>query len=111
MGIHRTGTDGYVFRTQAHMISLTSLLGYSMAKNLRAKIPAEDTLFIHDVNAAATQKFLEESPKGVRIAKNVREVAENAVSTCPPLIPPAYDETLSFSKFYDLSWGHLWLFP
>ncbi|OSS44196.1 hypothetical protein B5807_11207 [Epicoccum nigrum] len=53
-------------------------MGYSMAKNLRAKIPAEDTLFIHDVNAAATQKFLEESPKGVRIAKNVREVAENA---------------------------------
>jgi hypothetical protein len=93
------------------MISLTSLLGYSMAKNLRAKIPAEDTLFIHDVNAAATQKFLEESPKGVRIAKNVREVAENAVSASPPLIPPAYDETLSFSKFYDLSWGHLWLFP
>jgi len=53
-------------------------MGYSMAKNLRAKIPAEDTLFIHDVNAAATQKFLEENPSGVHIAGNVREVAENA---------------------------------
>lgn len=82
-----------------------------MAKNLRAKIPAEDTLFIHDVNGAATQKFLEENPSGVRIAGNVREVAENAVSASPSLLHLAYDETLSFSKFYDLSWGHLWLFP
>lgn len=51
-----------------------------MAKNLRAKVPAEDTLFIHDVNAAATQKFLDENPAGVRVAENVREIAEKAVS-------------------------------
>lgn len=51
-----------------------------MAKNLRAKIPAEDTLFVHDVNTAATKKFLEENPQGVRVADNVREVAEKAVS-------------------------------
>jgi hypothetical protein len=50
-----------------------------MAKNLRAKIPAEDTLFVHDVNTAATTKFLEEHPQGVRVANNVREVAEKAV--------------------------------
>jgi hypothetical protein len=50
-----------------------------MARNLRAKIPAEDTLFVHDVNTAATKKFLEEHPKGVRVADNVREVAEKAV--------------------------------
>ena len=42
-----------------------------MAKNLRAKVPAEDTLFVHDVNTAATQKFLEENPTGVRVAENV----------------------------------------
>jgi hypothetical protein len=58
-----------------------------MAKNLRAKIPAEDTLFIHDVNTAATKKFLEENPQGVRIAANVRELAEKAVST-PFTQPP-----------------------
>jgi hypothetical protein len=52
-----------------------------MARNLRAKIPAEDTLFVHDVNTAATKKFLEENPQGVRVAENVREVAENAVCT------------------------------
>jgi hypothetical protein len=51
-----------------------------MAKNLRAKIPAEDTLFVHDVNTAATKKFLDEHPQGVRVAANVREVAEKAVS-------------------------------
>ena len=50
-----------------------------MAKNLRAKIPAEDTLFVHDVNVAATKKFLEENPSGVRVAENVRELAEKAV--------------------------------
>ncbi|KAL1605754.1 hypothetical protein SLS59_003558 [Nothophoma quercina] len=49
-----------------------------MAKNLRAKVPAEDTLFVHDVNTAATQKFLEENPTGVRVAENVREIAEKA---------------------------------
>ena len=59
-----------------------------MAKNLRAKIPAEDTLFVHDVNTAATQQFLEEHPQGVRVAENVREVAEKAVRIPLPL-PPA----------------------
>lgn len=52
-----------------------------MAKNLRAKIPAEDTLFVQDVNTAASEKFLEENPQGVCVADNVREVAENAVCT------------------------------
>jgi hypothetical protein len=63
-----------------------------MAKNLRAKIPAEDTLFVQDVNTAASKKFLEEHPQGVRVAANVREVAEKAVCTpplslfCPPTL-------------------------
>ena len=37
-----------------------SQIGYPMAKNLRAKIPAEDTLFVHDVNTAATKQFLDD---------------------------------------------------
>jgi hypothetical protein len=57
------------------------MIGYPMAKNLRAKIPVEDTLFVHDVNTAATKKFLEEHPQGVQVTANVREVAEKAVST------------------------------
>lgn len=85
--------------------------GYSMAKNLRAKVPAEDTLFVHDVNTAASQKFLEEHSTGVRVAENVREVAEKAVShPCPRRISCMMIHFL-FQIFYDLSWGHLWLFP
>lgn len=57
-----------------------------MAKNLRAKVPAEDTLFVHDVNTAASKKFLEENPTGVRVAENVREIAEKAVSSNFPFI-------------------------
>ncbi|KAH3909472.1 hypothetical protein HBI56_061610 [Parastagonospora nodorum] len=53
-------------------------MGYPMARNLRAKIPAEDILFVQDVNTAASKKFLDEHPQGVRVAANVREVAEKA---------------------------------
>ena len=70
--------------------------GYSMAKNLRAKVPAEDTLFIHDVNTAACQKFLEEHSTGVQVADNVREVAEKAVSSSLPSSPTLHDDTLPF---------------
>lgn len=51
-----------------------------MAKNLRAKLPINDTLIIQDVNLEATKKFLQENPEGVRIADSAREVAERAVS-------------------------------
>jgi 3-hydroxyisobutyrate dehydrogenase len=51
-----------------------------MAKNLRANLPAEDILFVQDINKAATTQFLEENPTGVRVADNVREVAEKSVS-------------------------------
>lgn len=55
-----------------------------MAKNLRAKLPAGDTLVVHDINTTTTAQFLKESslPDGVRIAESPREVAEKAVS--PP---------------------------
>lgn len=70
-----------------------------MARNLRAKIPAEDTLFVHDVNTAATERFIEEHPQGVTVAKSVREVAENAVSTYLSLFvcPRSYDELIVLS--------------
>jgi hypothetical protein len=70
-----------------------------MARNLRAKIPAEDTLFVHDVNTATTKKFLEENPQGVRVAENVREVAENAVRTILSfnlLLQPLHDDQLFY---------------
>ncbi|KAH7069008.1 NAD binding domain of 6-phosphogluconate dehydrogenase-domain-containing protein [Paraphoma chrysanthemicola] len=65
-------------------------MGYNMANNLRAKIPAEDTLFVHDVNTAATKTFLEEHPQGVRVADNVREVAEKAETIITSLPEPRH---------------------
>lgn len=61
-----------------------------MARNLRAKIPAEDVLFIQDINKAATSKFLEENPEGVRVAENVREVAEKAETIITSLPEPQH---------------------
>jgi len=50
-----------------------------MAKNLRTKIADFDSLFVHDVNPAALEAFVEEVGGRVTVAGGVREVAENAV--------------------------------
>jgi hypothetical protein len=63
-----------------------------MAKNLRAKIPASDTLIIRDVNEEAMKRFAAEAQEAARsngaganegqveIAASAREVAEKSVS-------------------------------
>lgn len=63
-----------------------------MAKNLRAKIPASDTLIVRDVNEEAAKRFVAEAQEAARnngagadegrveIAENAREVAEKSVS-------------------------------
>jgi 3-hydroxyisobutyrate dehydrogenase len=61
-------------------------MGYNMAKNLRAKIPAADTLIIRDVNEEAAKRFVAEAQETahnpnenrVEIAQNAREVAEKS---------------------------------
>ncbi|KAF2473958.1 uncharacterized protein BDR25DRAFT_282099 [Lindgomyces ingoldianus] len=63
-------------------------MGFPMARNLRAKLPSHDVLFIQDVNKNATKKFLEENPEGVRIADNVREVAEKSETIITVLPEP-----------------------
>ena len=64
-----------------------------MAKNLRAKIPASDTLIIHDRNKDATSNFIQEvgiakdnatsnnemGLMGIEVASSPRVVAEKAV--------------------------------
>ena len=52
-----------------------------MARNLRAKLPAEDTLIVYDVNSQATKTLVSEAPggQGITIAGTVREVAEKSV--------------------------------
>ena len=66
-----------------------------MAKNLRARIPASDTLIVRDVNEKVTKRFVAEVQEAacssvanenrVEIADNAREVAEKSVSM-PPMI-------------------------
>lgn len=96
-------TWGFVGLGQMGMFILSSFLndllgltvvqpGYHMAKNLRAKIPAADTLVIRDVNEETAARFVEEARKEaqsngagedtakVLIAQDAREVAEQSVS-------------------------------
>lgn len=54
-------------------------VGYPMAKNLRAKMPKEDTLFIRDRNTEIMAKFVDEVGNGVEVANSAREVAEKSV--------------------------------
>lgn len=65
-----------------------------MAKNLRAKIPASDTLIVRDVNQDTAKRFVEESKADakaqgaregsfkVEIAENARDIADKSVSAC-----------------------------
>jgi hypothetical protein len=51
-----------------------------MARNLRAKIPASDTLYICDTNPAATEKFAAEGKDSkIQVMPGPRQVAEHAV--------------------------------
>lgn len=82
------------------VFDMPDFAGYNMARNLRAKIPASDTLIVRDVNKDSMNRFVEESKEIARssggggtevgrvdIAENAREVAEKSVSiTHPP--PP-----------------------
>lgn len=55
-----------------------------MAKNLRAKIPASDTLIVHDVNEQTMRQFVDEakttSTGPVEFTDSARTVAEKSVS-------------------------------
>ncbi|KAK3068475.1 hypothetical protein LTR53_013911 [Teratosphaeriaceae sp. CCFEE 6253] len=58
-----------------------------MATNLRNKIAASDTMYIHDVNPAVTEQFAKEVGN-VTIADCVRDVAENAQTVFTVLPEP-----------------------
>ncbi|KAL1860826.1 hypothetical protein Plec18170_001338 [Paecilomyces lecythidis] len=61
-------------------------MGYEMAKNLRTKIPASDTLVIRDIDSNIMKKFVDEVKSSssetlnVELASNAREVAEKSGS-------------------------------
>ena len=69
-----------------------------MARNLQAKLAPSDTLRIFDVNAEAAERFATET-KGlsggatVKVASNVKEAAQDAVSSFQPYqFTPLHDE-------------------
>ena len=53
-----------------------------MAKNLRAKIAASDTLLVSDREPGAVERFVAElgNTQGVEVVKSTKEVAERSVS-------------------------------
>ena len=65
-----------------------------MARNLRAKMPADEVLVIQDINRAVSEKFAREHPNNVRIVDEVRDLAEQSVCARSSL-RASYDETLS----------------
>ncbi|OJD27971.1 3-hydroxyisobutyrate dehydrogenase [Blastomyces percursus] len=62
-------------------------MGYSMARNLRSKIPKSDTLIICDVNAKTTEQFVQEQPDlKVKVATSPQQVAlesETIITSLP----------------------------
>ncbi|KAL1979284.1 hypothetical protein VTN96DRAFT_6312 [Rasamsonia emersonii] len=78
-------------------------MGYPMAKNLRAKIPASDTLIIRDVNKDVMQRFVEETKTAgsVEIADNPREVAEKAETIITSLPEPKHVKDVFHSILKD----------
>lgn len=54
-----------------------------MAKNLRAKIPATDTLVVRDVNEDATKRFVEETHETARSTKAAEGTYKVEVAGCP----------------------------
>lgn len=55
-------------------------MGYPMARNLRSKLPKEDSFIVYDVNAGATQQFRDELKDfDVAVAKDVKSVVEKSV--------------------------------
>lgn len=54
-------------------------MGFRMAKNLRAKLPAEDKLVIHDVDPKAVETFAREAGGNTHVARDAREVAVESV--------------------------------
>jgi 3-hydroxyisobutyrate dehydrogenase len=61
-----------------------------MAKNLRRKLPSDDTLVVQDINKDASRKFADELKAfQVVVADTAREVAEKSVCvifSCLPIV-------------------------
>jgi len=68
-------------------------MGFRMAKNLRAKLPAADKLVIHDVDPRVLETFAQGAGSNTHIVNDARQVAEESVCPLPTLSSP-YDSCL-----------------
>ena len=59
------------------------VMGYPMAKNLRARLSEKTLLLICDVNKDALERFRSETTGPVEIVQNGKEAAERAVRHIP----------------------------
>ncbi|KAE8417831.1 6-phosphogluconate dehydrogenase [Aspergillus pseudocaelatus] len=87
-------------------------MGYAMAKNLRAKIPASDTLIIRDINENTAKRFVEENEEAVRnsgakegtsrvlIAQNAREIAEQSTVIVTSLPEPEHVKNVFYCMLH-----------
>lgn len=71
-----------------------------MAKNLRAKLPSTDKLYVYDVNTTSTARFSKECDKHVEVASSAREAAERSVS-CASYMPFKASIPTTSSQFHD----------
>ncbi len=56
-------------------------MGFGMASNIRAKIPASSTLIICELNRARRDEFVANVRGNVKTAETPKELAEKAVSS------------------------------
>lgn len=54
-------------------------MGLPMARNLRQKLPKDDTVYVYDVNTSATAAFAGEFTSGVEVAESVAEAVACSV--------------------------------
>ncbi|RAL17011.1 3-hydroxyisobutyrate dehydrogenase [Aspergillus homomorphus CBS 101889] len=84
-------------------------MGYNMAKNIRSKIPASDTLMIRDVIQDTTARFVEEARQAaaggtagtgtsnIIVADSVRDIAEQATVLITSLPEPQHVKDVFYS--------------
>ena len=62
------------------LFMLITCLGFPMANNLRAKMPEEDLLVVHDIDQDVVKKFVDGSgEKRVEMESDVKALAERCV--------------------------------
>ncbi|KAM5344576.1 hypothetical protein ACJ41O_013111 [Fusarium nematophilum] len=54
------------------------IMGWGMAKNLRARIPANSTLHVCEVNATRRDEFVSSTSGKIQVAKNPLEIAQHS---------------------------------